>query len=118
MRYQESVEQKSFVNWFKLQFPQYSNLIMHIPNGQNVGAIAGKRLKDMGVLRGAPDIFIAVSTFALNGLFIEMKTEGGKLTDSQINVHEALQQQNYRVAVCWDCWQAIAVTQDYLTKKG
>jgi hypothetical protein len=115
MRYQESVEQKSFVDWFKLQYPHY--IIMHIPNGQNVGPVIGRRLKAMGLLAGAPDIFVAASTATFNGLFIEMKTTGGKLAQHQADLHNALREQNYRVEVCWDAYQAIAVTQDYFKSK-
>lgn len=113
MRYIESSEQKVFVQWFKIQYPHFAKQIMAIPNGQNVGPIVGRRLKDMGLLPGAPDIFIAVPTAIHNGLFIEMKTKGGRVSKEQAEVHDILRRNCYRVSICWSADEAMLATKEY-----
>ena len=114
MQYRESAEQKAFVFWFKTQYPKFSFNIMSIPNGQNVGKHAGKILKETGLLKGAPDLFIAVPTVIHSGLFIEMKVKGGKVNSHQELVHEVLRDFCYDVRVCWSCDEAIESTKSYL----
>ena len=73
----ESEHQIAFVKWFRYYYPD--KIIFHIPNGGSRHVIEAKRLKEMGVLKGIPDLYIP----HLN-LFIEMKREKGKLDDAQI----------------------------------
>ena len=113
MKYKESRHQIVFVRWFKGYYPQFQSLLMSIPNGQNVGPVAGQRMKDMGQLRGAPDLFIAVPVDPFCGLFIEMKCETGRVTAIQKEVHDYLREQGYAVAICYSADEAIKITNDY-----
>lgn len=54
----EDADLISFVSWFKYQYPQYAQLIFHIPN-ESMKPVAGLVMdKKKGVLDGAPDIII------------------------------------------------------------
>ena len=114
MKYEESRHQIVFVRWFKGYYPQFQSLLMSIPNGQNVGPVVGQRMKDMGQLKGAPDLLLAVPVGPFHGLFIEMKTEGGRVTTSQKEIHEYLREQGYAVYVCYCANEAMKVTNEYL----
>lgn len=51
----------SFVSWFKFNWPEYADLILHIPN-ESMKPVAGLVMdKKKGVLDGAPDILIMIN---------------------------------------------------------
>ena len=108
--YVESAHQKAFVQWFRLQYP---SCIITTFGGGNVGPVVGARLKAMGQRKGMPDLLIAVPKSPWHGLFIEMKTKGGKASEEQQRVHDALRAQGYKVNVCWSCREAMDVCKDY-----
>lgn len=57
----EDVDLISFVSWFKFKWPEYADLILHIPN-ESMKPVAGLVMdKKKGVLDGAPDILIMLN---------------------------------------------------------
>jgi hypothetical protein len=72
----ESVHQVSFVNWFRATYPGV--LIFAIPNGGARNPRVAEKLKFEGVVRGIPDLYVPAGK-----LWIEMKTEKGRLSDFQ-----------------------------------
>ena len=72
-----------------------------IPNGGARNAITGKMLKDEGVKKGVPDLFIPFYSLGFYGLFIEMKTAKGKLSKEQNEWLDYLKTQNFRSVVCY-----------------
>ena len=73
-------------------------------------------LKKEGVVPGIPDIMIASANGSYHGLFIEMKTESGMMSESQLKIKEKLESDGYKVEVCrgWDA--ARQITESYLNK--
>jgi hypothetical protein len=76
----EHHHQVAVVEWFKLQYPEYKDCIMAIPNGQMLGgrnkfALMNK-LKKEGFKNGVSDLLIAVPKNGKCGLWVEMKDEG------------------------------------------
>lgn len=74
----EHDEQVTVVRWFKLQYPNYKDCIMAIPNGSVItgGAKGMGRYKWMlseGFKSGVSDLFIAVPSRAKHGMWLEMK---------------------------------------------
>lgn len=114
MQHKESAHQQAFVQWFRFQYKKHANLLIHIPNGQNVGPIVGKRLKSMGLVAGAPDIFIAIPNSLYHGLFIEMKAEKGRVALNQKAIHAQLKAVGYEVIVAYGALEAIEATRNYL----
>lgn len=89
---------------------------IHVPNEGikaigNKAIIYGAKRKAKGVVSGCPDILIfnRITVFKPNetkagyisGLAIELKVEGGKLSESQKIFHHKLRILGWAVEVCW-----------------
>lgn len=106
-------------------------MLMAIPNGASYGGGGGrwsiaKRMKDEGVKKGVPDIFLPVPMTYVNdgqvtdmkaGLWIEMKAGKNKPSEEQKWWMEQLQSFGYRVEVCYSTDEAIEVIENYLDTK-
>lgn len=112
----ESAEQKEFFRWWSLWHRQaHPNLVCFaIPNGGRRDAITGARLKAEGVKAGIPDIFLAKAASGKSGLFIEMKTRRGRVSESQRDLFPLLEAQGYGVAVCRGWREAADAVEAYL----
>jgi hypothetical protein len=97
----EHDEQSNFVLWFRMVYKTIP--IFAIPNGGRRSKFEALRLKEEGVLAGVPDLFIA----AKNGIFIEMKARGGRVSAEQLNVMEKLRNNGYKAVVCYGAHEAI-----------
>jgi hypothetical protein len=115
MKNQEHKLQVACVKWFRLQYPQYANLLFAIPNGGARNAVTGAMLKAEGVTAGVPDLFLAVPKQGFFGLFIEMKVHPNKLTLEQKTMIELLQVQNYCCMVIYTFEQFETMITNYLT---
>lgn len=78
-----------------------------VPNGGRRDAATGARLKQEGALAGVPDIFLAKGSCGRNGMFIEMKTRKGRVSESQRNLFPLLESAGYAVVVAYG-WKAAA----------
>ena len=105
--------QMSCVSWFRVAHPELARLLHHSANegkrttrivhthaGTRVVCSGGARLKAMGMQTGFPDLFLAVPSRGMHGLFIEMKSETGRLEPSQREMLALLSEQGYATAVC------------------
>lgn len=68
--------QREFVKWMRQTHPDY--WIFAVPNGGKRNLITAGKLKAEGVSAGVPDIFIPRLK-----MFIEMKTDRGRLSPEQ-----------------------------------
>lgn len=106
MKHLESDLQQSCVKWFEYQYPKLSKLLIAIPNGMHLSgtplqrAIKMKRAKAEGLKPGTPDLLLAVTSTAYCGLWVEMKTDKGKLSINQNDMIDLLIKQGYKVEVC------------------
>jgi hypothetical protein len=127
MKHEESKLQQACVKWFRLQYPMYARLLFAIPNGGARDKVTGSLLKAEGVVAGVPDLMLAKQKWTIdtdegdvihqwesNGLFIEMKAPGGKVTPRQAEMHKLLTAQGYEVAVCWSFDEFKQTIEDYL----
>ena len=111
----ESAEQKTFFSWMNAMRSRWPNLVCFaIPNGGRRDAVTGSRLKAEGVKAGVPDIFLAKSASGKHGLFIEMKTRRGRVSESQRGLFPLLEAQGYGVAVCRGWREAADAVEAYL----
>ena len=105
--------QMSCVSWFRIAHPELARLLHHSANegkrttrivhthaGTRVVCSGGARLKAMGMQTGFPDLFLAVPSRGMHGLFIEMKSETGRLEPSQREMLALLSEQGYATAIC------------------
>lgn len=119
--------QMSCVSWFRIAHPELARLLHHSANegkrttrivhthaGTRVVCSGGARLKAMGMQTGFPDLFLAVPKRGMHGLFIEMKSETGRLEPSQREMLALLSEQGYATAVCRSLDDFQHVTDSYL----
>ncbi len=111
----ENALQAGCVKWFRMQYPQ--RIILSIPNGALLGgknryAVLGM-LKATGLLRGTPDLLIPEPKAHAHGLFIEIKTEKGKVEQHQFDLHDELEARGYVVDVCRSVDQFIFSVREY-----
>lgn len=111
MTRQEDREQQMVIKWsqqpsVRQRYPELK-LLYHIPNERKCSPQEGKRLKLMGVKSGVPDLSLPVSKGKYHGLYIELKAEGGKISENQKWWQAQLIAQGYLSAVCYG-WKAAA----------
>ena len=102
--------------WARLNQKKHPALeLLHaIPNGGKRHITVAKKLKKEGVKAGIPDIFLPLPANGLHGLYIELKTEKGKVSPLQNWWIEKLTKQGYQVNVCYGWVSAQVVIQEYL----
>ena len=108
----ESKIQQSCVTWFRHQYPDY--ILFAIPNGGKRGKIEASIMKGEGVLAGVADLFFAMPSGVSHGLFIEIKTEKGRQSNSQKIFEEKALMIGYDYKICRSMDEFIIVINDYL----
>lgn len=103
----EDADLISFVSWFKFNWPEYADLILHIPN-ESMKPVAGLVMdKKKGVLDGAPDILIMLNPV----IAMEAKRKDASKSlqsakarihfDRQMKVLAGFAANSYQCAVCF-----------------
>ena len=77
--------------------PEFAMLVA-IPNGQYR---AGQRMEP-GLRAGMPDLMLCCQRGPHGALFIELKVGDGKPSREQMEMHQRLRMEGYRVALVWD----------------
>lgn len=116
----EAQEQKALFQWAGYAEQQYPELklLHHIPNGGKRDPITARNLKAEGVKAGAPDIFLPVARGQYHGLYIELKTQKGKLQKNQKEWLNALNEEGYAINVCYGWLEARETIEKYLGLGG
>ena len=114
----EAQEQKALIDWTKAMRSRYPELalLVHIPNEGQRSAITGAHLRQQGMKKGFPDLFLPVARHGKHGLFIEMKRRGGRVSPDQAWWLERLNDQGYAATVCYGWDEARKVIEHYLDK--
>jgi len=113
----EHEHQVALMNWAKLQRAAHPELEMlfSVPNGGWRHPATARKMVAEGVRRGVPDLVLAVMRGGYGGLFIEMKTEKGRVRAEQKWWHAKLRARGYRVEVCRGWVAARDAILDYLS---
>lgn len=91
-----------------------SDYLHHSPNGGKRSKSEAGRFKAMGTKAGFPDLILLIGVAPFKGLFIEMKSAKGTVTDIQREYHPMLIEEGYRVEVCYSDKGAITLISNYL----
>ena len=106
----EDQEQEAVVDFCELMGID----IVHVPNEGKRSAAYGAKMKRMGLRSGFPDLLLPYPRAGYHGLFIEMKTEGGKATADQKKWIAKLAARGYRAVVCVGADAAICEIRNYM----
>jgi len=112
----EDTIQAAFFSWVdlhKARFPQLG-LIYAVPNAGKRDRRVGQLLKLTGLRAGVPDVCLPMRNAEYQGLYIEFKSEKGRLTDSQKEWIERLESFGHKVAVLRSWTDAANLVIDYL----
>ncbi|MCM1577044.1 MAG: VRR-NUC domain-containing protein [Bacteroides sp.] len=111
----EHALQVACVNWFRMQYSRYADLLLAIPNGGQRDIRVARKLKDEGTLAGVPDLFLALPRGEHHGLWIEMKNgKVGRVSESQTKMMHTFTQQGYVCAVCRSFDEFVQIIQQYI----
>jgi len=119
MKHIESAHQAQVVEWsrwaFKANPARYPHLeMLHCSlNGVKLSGTQAKIAKGQGMLSGVPDLFLPVPKNGFHGLFIEMKSEKGRLSTNQHWFLTNADSLGYKTAVCYSAKEAISAIQAY-----
>lgn len=117
----EDKEQSAVIKWsqqpsIRNRYPDLK-LLHHIPNERKCSPAEGARLKRMGVKAGVPDLSLPVPKGRYHGLYIELKTITGRLSEPQKWWQQELTEQGYLSAVCYGWQMATDVIIRYLEEQ-
>ena len=122
MKHEEFNIHACCVKWFDYQYKELSELLFHPANGGKRDAKEGARMKKLGVRAGVPDLFFSIPkliqndkyTIIIMGLYIEFKSENGRLTKSQLKFKEKAEKFGYKYIVCKDLEGFQQEIKDYI----
>lgn len=112
----ESQNQQLLIKWLRLK----GILFYHIPNEGKRSIAQARWLRNMGLQPGMPDICIPHARLGYHGLYIELKSEKGKLTKLQAWWLDVLSREGYLTCVAYGFDEAKQIIEDYfyaLTKQ-
>lgn len=110
----ESSIQCNYLKWLNFQHPEVFSVTSSFPNGGVREPRYGARLKREGMKKGFPDLGIFSPCGEYHGMFIEFKSEKGKLSPEQKEVLSKLQNKGYNCVICKSLDDAINQTNMYL----
>lgn len=120
MRHEESHIQEQVVTWLRYQ---HSKLLFTASVQEHAGGKyawsniqKANRRKRMGYLAGTPDLMIFEPRGINKGLFIEMKSPRGVLSDSQKDFGERATTNGYAYVVCHSLEEAQQAVEKYINQ--
>ncbi len=111
----EHEEQCKVVQWFRLKYPK--SIIYAIPNGGLRNIFVAKKLKLEGLVPGIPDLFVCEGHGDYFGLFVEMKTEKGRVSTVQAAIINKLNDVGYLAVVAKGYNHARELITNYMELK-
>ena len=113
---QEAAIQTALFQWAGLSAGKYPELrlMFHIPNGNRRDLVTGYHLKQQGLKAGLPDVCLPVARGQYHGLYLELKSERGRLQENQKAWLNDLSKQGYMCAVCYGFDEAKNTILNYL----
>jgi hypothetical protein len=110
----ESQIQIGCVRWFKYQYPQFSTLLVHVPNGRRRHIRDAAKLKMEGVVAGVADLVLFVPSHGWHGLLIEIKTDKGRQSQSQKEWATNVISMGYRYQIAKSIDDFVLIIKEYL----
>lgn len=112
LKVSESQIQRAVVQYIACR--GYKDYLLHIPNGGYRNRKEGANLKRLGVTAGVSDLFLAYPHNGYHGLWMEVKSKKGKLSEKQESWLKRMNKLGYKADVCYTFEEAILVVDHYL----
>ena len=108
--------QCALFQWRDYQVSRYPALrwMFAIPNGTRTSIRVATKMKAEGVLKGVADIYIPKPCGGYHGMWIEMKTPKGTLSQEQKAFRTAMLEAGYYAVTCRSVQDAIFEIVQYL----
>ncbi len=112
----EDAELIAFFDWVRWNEKKNPILktIFHVENERKCTPAQGARRKRKGVRAGIPDIIVPISRRPFCGLFIELKTDKGKVSKEQKEIMAMLYSLGHAVYIARSGKEAIDLVTNYL----
>ena len=110
----EDVIQINLINWIRFNYPEIEIDTYHLPLQRRCSVQQGALLKRMGVKKGMADLFIAVPCGGYHGLWIELKSDKGKLSEEQKEFLSRMTERGYIAVPAWGFESAKEIILTYL----
>jgi hypothetical protein len=94
--------------------PHPVNLLYAIPNGGLRDIRVARKMKAEGQLAGVPDLFLPHAAHGYHGLYIEVKTPKGALSQAQATIMGLLEKEGYATHVVRSVSEALRVLNWYV----
>ena len=108
----ESYEQKQLIQWCRTD-PRMQ-FLFHIPNETVGGQKWVIRNRQLGAKSGVPDLMLPIPAKGYHGLFIEMKTKTGRISESQKRWLKSLNELGYLAVIARGWEEARDILLQYL----
>lgn len=92
----EAQIQSECFRWLWNTYPKTRGYFFHIPNEGKKGGITH------GIVKGVPDMFLAIPCDGHNGIFIEFKKPSGRLSKAQNEIINKYEKTGYFTWVVYD----------------
>lgn len=116
--HEESRIQQAVIAWWAKAcagFDVPEVMLFAIPNAGKRGPVLGRIMKREGMRAGVSDLFLACpNPFGYHGLFIEMKTPDGAMSEAQKYFQSKATVKGYAAFACYDFDQAVNLITKYL----
>lgn len=112
---------------FRLHYPQYMieledskkrkrkvAPIYATPNGSNRKIVTAAILKREGVRSGIPDLTLPIPSKFCHGLYIEVKTEKGRMSNNQSSWKAFLDKVGYNTMICRSADEILFVVEQHM----
>jgi hypothetical protein len=112
----EHDEQKKLIHTIRNELaPKYPilNWLYSVPNGLRLHPAITTQMINEGAKAGIPDLFLPVKNTNYSGLYIEMKSAKGKLSEKQKEFKLFAESQGFKVVVPRSCDEALSEILNY-----
>lgn len=114
--------QMQIIEWTQVpgvrdKYPELA-LLYHTANERKCSVYEGVHFKRMGVKSGVPDLHLPVPRKGYHGMYMELKSKNGRLSDNQKWWLDKLAEQGYLCVVYRDPKEAFEQLVRYLDDEG
>ncbi len=110
----ESELQQACVKYFRMQFRFHALYLFAIPNGGIRSRLEASIMQGEGVTPGVADLFLALPSGPFHGLFIEIKSPKGRISENQAHFFSRQRTVGYQCQFCNSIDGFISIVNDYM----